>query len=55
MRRWGNRNPDAEEDEPPPVSPISSYTDEHGRTITVYPPRYGVGMQPYTAKSRRRG
>ncbi|MBP3955428.1 hypothetical protein J8F10_09055 [Gemmata sp. G18] len=41
------------EPEPGP-QPISIYTDEHGRTIRVYPARYAVGMQPFTVRPGRR-
>lgn len=46
------------EDPKPPPQPIHVYTDEHGREIRVYPPRYAenVWVQPCTAKpSSRRG
>jgi hypothetical protein len=39
-----------------PIQPVDTYTDELGRTITIYPTRYaeGSGVQPFTAKPRRR-
>lgn len=39
----------------PPLQPITTYTDEGGRTITVYPARYAEGclVEPCTARPRR--
>ncbi|WP_161602323.1 hypothetical protein [Tautonia marina] len=39
-----------------PIQPVDTYTDELGRKITIYPTRYaeGSGVQPFTAKPRRR-
>ena len=41
----------------PPLVPESTYIDEKGRTIAVFPARYaeGGGMQPFTAKPGSRG